>query len=121
MQKFINKFEQNKALWPTAIITGIALRIVFTLLLDDVGDMLNFFDSGSFVAAGKNIYASTKYYNYGPLMSLLLGAIDRISSYFADNRLVFKLMYISLMTVSDFMTALLVSKKVGKFWGAVFS
>ncbi|MBQ7216176.1 MAG: hypothetical protein IJS39_09365 [Synergistaceae bacterium] len=82
--------------------------------------MLNFFDSGSFVAAGKNIYASTKYYNYGPVMSLLLGAIARISSCFANNRLVFKLLYISLLTVSDFMTALLVSRKAGRFWGAVF-
>ena len=120
MQKFINKFEQNKALWPTAIITGIALRIVFTLLLDDVGDMLNFFDSGSFVAAGKNIYASTKYYNYGPVMSILLGFMRRISAYFANDRLAFRLMFTSLLTVSDFMTALLVSKKAGKFWGAVF-
>ena len=120
MQKIINKFENVRACWYIAVIAGITLRILFMLLMKDDFDMLNFFDSGSFVAAGKNIYASTKYYNYGPVMSLLLGAIARISSCFANNRLVFKLLYISLLTVSDFMTALLVSRKAGRFWGAVF-
>ena len=120
MQKIINKFENVRAFWYMAIIAGIVLRILFALLIENETDMLNFFDTGSFVAAGKNIYASTPHYNYGPVMSLLLGAIDRISSYFANNRLDFKLIYVSLLTISDLLTALLVSKKAGKFWGAVF-
>ena len=120
MQKIINKFENVRAFWYMAIIAGIALRVLFTMTVEDHFDLINFFESGSFVAAGKNIYASTRFYNYGPVMAILLGKIYKLSSFFANNRLAFKFMFVALMTNSDFLIALLVSKKAGKFWGAVY-
>ena len=120
MQKLINRFEENNTFWYTAVIVGIVVRMLLVLSMEDHNDIINFFDSGSFVAAGKNIYASTKYYNYGPVMSFFLGIIYKISLFFTDKRLAFRFLFTVIMTVADLVTALLVSKKAGKFWGAVF-
>ena len=109
----------TKNFW-MCIIAGFVIRILLMLFREEHFDFINFYNSAKLVFQGENIYASTKFYNYGPVFSLLLGMIYRISIFFTNNRAVFKLLFVCVTSFADIMTSLLIVKKKNNCLGALF-
>ena len=107
-----------KAFW-MCIIAGVITRFVLMSLGHNF-DFDSYCIVGELAAAGKNIYANTHRYNYGPVWFTLLGLFWKISSCFTRNILTFRVLIVSTLTLADFFIARLITKKAGNFWGAVF-
>ena len=83
------KVEAHKVLWwVVAIVLGISLRFL-ALYFTDTVDPRNFYTTGSITAAGKNIYANFRAYNYGPLFSIILAVIYKIAACFGGGYIAF--------------------------------
>ena len=116
----MNKNNRNYLVW---FCIAVAIKAAVCLALariTDHFDFQNFYITGEIAASGKNVYASMKYYNYGPAISIILGMLFRISSSFASGSFAFKTIFVGLLILADLITAVLVSKTAGKFWGLVF-
>ncbi len=111
-----NKFLKN--FW-LCILAGVVIRFVF-MSLGNHFDFGAYQQVGALATEGKNIYASTRLYNYGPVWFILLGTLWKSSLYFAHNILSFKIFIVSLLTMTDFLIAKIISDRTGNFWGAVF-
>lgn len=102
-----------------AVVINIALRFVIMYITDHF-DFKNFLITGEIVASGKNIYANTIYYNYGPLFSIILGFFYRIASCFGGSVILYKALIVLFLTAADLLLALLASRTAGKLWGILF-
>ena len=107
-----------KTFW-LCIFAGVAIRFVLMSLGHNF-DFDSYCTVGELVAAGKNVYANTHRYNYGPVWFTLLGLFWKISSHFTRNITAFRVLIVSTLTIADFLIARLIAKKAGNFWGAVF-
>ncbi len=107
-----------KTFW-LCIFAGIVIRFVLMSLGHNF-DFESYCIVGELAAAGKNIYANTPRYNYGPVWFILLGLFWKTASLFTHNIVVFRCLIVGTLTLGDFFITLLISKKAGNFWGAVF-
>ena len=107
-----------KTFW-LCILAGVAIRFLFMQAGYNY-DFESYCVVGDLAAAGKNVYANTHRYNYGPVWFTLLGLFWKISSCFTRNILVFRALIVSTLTLADFLIARLIAKRAGNFWGALF-
>lgn len=112
------KTIRAKTFW-TCIALGVVLRLVFMSLGYNF-DFESWQIVGELAASGKNIYANTGRYNYGPAWFILLGMFWRAASYFANNILAFRIFVVGTLTLADFLIAQVISRKAGNFWGIIF-
>ncbi|MBQ6111682.1 MAG: hypothetical protein IJL01_04735, partial [Synergistaceae bacterium] len=82
----MNKNNYSKIFW-ISVLAGITLRFVLMTLGHNF-DFESYCIVGKLAAHGKNIYANTGRYNYGPVWFTLLGILWNIASYFQQNILV---------------------------------
>ncbi|MBQ7221793.1 MAG: hypothetical protein IJS28_12540 [Synergistaceae bacterium] len=107
-----------KTFW-LCIFAGVIIRFVLMSLGHNF-DFESYCIVGELASAGKNIYANTPRYNYGPVWFTLLGLFWKTSSLFTHSIIIFRCFIVGTLTLADFFIALLISKKAGNFWGAVF-
>ena len=107
-----------KTFW-LCIFTGIVIRFVLMMLGHNF-DFESYCIVGELAATGKNIYANTPRYNYGPVWFTLLGLFWKTASYFTHNTFIFRCFIVGTLTLADFFITLLISKKAGNFWGIIF-
>lgn len=117
LQKRIN--EHKMFWWTVAILLGISFRFIVLYVTGNV-DFNNFYRTAQLAADGRNIYANTRAYNYGSIISIILGKIYQATLYLGGSVLTFKIMYVAVLTLADFLIAMLVLKKAGSLWGMLF-
>lgn len=74
---------------------------------------------GSFVADGKNVYAETSRYSYGPFWALTLGFFKQISLLFYNDLFIFRSLIILSLSLADIMITLWLYEYIGSlaiFW-----
>lgn len=111
-----------KIFW-SCVFLGIILRFVLMTIGHKYFhslDFANFCNTAQLAADGKNVYACTKAYNYGPLWFTLLGILWRASAFFSDNILAFRVLFVGVLTLADILIALIISRRAGNFWGIIF-
>ena len=112
------KNDNNKIFW-LAVFAGITLRFLLMTLGHNF-DFESYCIVGELASQGKNIYAHTSRYNYGPVWFTILGVFWNIASHFQQNILVFRILIVSALTLSDMLIAKVISDRTGKLWGALF-
>ena len=115
MKKTIN----NKTFW-SCIALGVIIRLAMAAVLPHNFDFDSYCVVGELVSAGKNVYANTGRYNYGPVWFIVLGLFWKAASCFTNNILAFRIFVVSTLTLADFIMASIIAKKTGNFWGALF-
>jgi len=65
------------------------------------------------MSVGKNVYAETVRYNYGPLWALLLGGYTLIASQFANVNLVYRLLIVTTLIAGDSAIYIWIKKMFG--------
>ena len=105
--------------WSAAVFLGIALRFIVLYATTNF-DFEHFYITASLAAEGKNIYASTQYYNYGMLFALLCGQLYKAAQYLGGSVLAYKILHVSVLTLCDFVIAKAAEKKAGTLWGILF-
>ncbi len=73
--------KNNSTIFCLALLAGITLRFVIMTLGHNF-DFDSYCIVGELAASGKNIYANTGRYNYGPVWFTLLGIFWKIASHF---------------------------------------
>ena len=101
------------------IFAGVIVRFVLMRLGQNF-DFESYCIVGRLASEGRNVYAETTRYNYGPVWFTLLGMFWRLSSFFLHNIAVFRVMIVGMLTLADFLIARTISHKAGNFWGLVF-
>ena len=79
---------------------GIALRFAVSLL-GSTYDLESYQIVGKLISQGKNIYAETPRYNYGPLWAFVLGFFRVVSQWAINANFYFRLFIIAALTISD--------------------
>ena len=118
--KLDKRVNANKNLYIFfALAVGVLMRFALLYFTDNV-DFRNFYQTGKITASGLNLYGNFKYYNYGPIMFIILGRIYKAALFFDNNILAFKIMHVAILTLADLFIARLVTKKAGLLWGLLF-
>lgn len=105
----------NAKIFWLSVILGIIIRFVLMTLGHNF-DFESYCIVGELAAAGKNVYANTARYNYGPIFFTILGIFWKI----ADNVQVFRIFIVTLLTLADLSIALLIRRRAGGLWAALF-
>lgn len=114
------KVDEHKIFWwCITICLGMALRFIVMYVTNHI-DFSNWFTSGSIVAAGKNIYANQRAYNYGPPFSMILGCLYKLTSGFANHALAFKTSLVSMLALANLCLSWIIVKKCGHLLGMLF-
>ena len=114
----MKKNAEAKIFW-SCIFLGVIMRFVLMSLGHNF-DFDSYCIVGELASQGKNIYASTTRYNYSFIWFSVLGIFWKISLCFTDNIQAFRILIVSTLTISDFLIALIISRKAGNFWGIIF-
>ena len=118
--KISDKINEHKILWWSLVILfGTAVRFIIMSRGHNI-DFTNFLVIGEIAAEGKNVYASTQYYNYGPVWFMIAGTIYRLSSFFQNNVLADRIMIVSLLMLVSLLISAIIAKRAGNLWGMLF-
>jgi len=103
-----------------ATVTGVSLRLWLATLGHNY-DVESFALVGGLVADGRNVYANTLRYNYGPIWFLVLGLIEWIMRHVRTTNVeAFHFVVASLLTAVDVAIAWLLSRRFDPVAGVLF-
>lgn len=114
-------FRNHKAIITVVVIgIGVLLR-GWTATLGYNYDVESFQIVGNLAAEGRNVYANTSRYNYGPVWLMVLGALKWVQLYFGSNDIgAYHLCIAAVLTAADLAIALLLARYFGRTVGAVY-
>ncbi len=102
------------------MVVGTIARLGLALHHDNY-DIASYQIVGDLVLAGKNVYAQTGRYNYGPVWAILLGGLRGIQHLIERTDLtVLHLLVASLLTIVDWQIARLFRQRVGGWVAIIF-
>ena len=119
MSKIIKKYKLH-----LLVLVGLLLRLSIQVLGYNY-DFESFTIVGKLVSEGKNVYAHTHRYNYGPVWFLILGVLYKFSLTFTNSPYnpiyIYRTLIIIILTLADGLIALWLYKNFGKksalwFW-----
>lgn len=102
-----------------AISAGIILRYI-VMSFGNNGDFVNYCTVGELVVSGKNVYANTAGYNYGPLFFWIQGFCYYLARVSENPILTFRVLLIGFLIVADVVIMLIVYAKFGYSCAIVF-
>jgi len=96
----------------TTILLGVILRF-YAMTRGFNFDFNSYKIVGDIVVNGGNVYSETTRYNYGPIWFAILGVFREIGLQFSNPDLVFRVLIVGLLTVSDLAIAFILKRKFG--------
>lgn len=94
-------FDSKKIKLVFWILVGIALRF-FAMTLGHNSDFEAYCTVGKLVNSGKNVYAETHLYNYGPIFLCIQGSCWWVAKQFGVNCiLIFRILIVGILTLTD--------------------
>ena len=121
MTKLSTYFDRypKKYLWLLAVTIGTLARVAVASLGHN-GDFDFWLRHAEVVRNGGNLYEGGESYGYGPVWMYLLRFADLVQSIFPENRKIFRLVIILILTFADFLIAVVIARKFSQFAGLLF-
>ena len=111
--------RHQKLFFIIAVLIGILIRFIFIFRGHNF-DFDSFCIVGELVSQGKNVYANTPRYNYGPIFFTLLGMFYKLASYFTHKIILYRFMIVGTLTLADLGITEYIRRKAGIFWAILF-
>ncbi len=108
------RVSRKKILFFSFFCLAVGLRI-FVSRMGFNFDYGSWRDVGTIVAQGKNVFAETTRYSYGPIWAIILGIFKKVSLLFYNNWFVFRLLIIFSLSLADIAITLLLYEYIGYF------
>jgi hypothetical protein len=115
---FLNRSER-KTVWAITIAIGTVARVLIALRGSNA-DYKAWFENAKVLRNGGNLYSGNETYGYGPVWMFVLRFADLAQNIFSENRQVFRLVIILVLTAFDLMIAILIAKKFSLEAGLLF-
>ena len=109
----------KKYLWLAAVFVGALARIVIARLGHNE-DFYNWTWNATLLRDGGNVYSGDVPYGYGPFWMFVLRFADLIQNLFPDNRKVFRLVIILILTLTDLLIAAIIAHKFSHYAALLF-
>lgn len=121
VKKLSNYFDgyPKKYLWLLAIFIGTLARISIASLGHN-GDFNFWIRHAEVVRNDGNLYEGGESYGYGPVWMYLLRLADLIQNIFPENRKVFRLVIILILTLADLLIAAIIARKFSHYAALLF-
>ncbi|MFM8452439.1 MAG: hypothetical protein ACKOAQ_06210, partial [Acidimicrobiaceae bacterium] len=100
----------KKYLWLAAAFVSTIARIVMARLGHNE-DFYNWTWNATVLRDGGSVYSGDVPYGYGPFWMFVLRLADLIQNLFPDNRKVFRLVIILVLTLADLIIAAIIARK----------
>ena len=115
---FLNRSER-KTVWAVTIALGTVARVLIALRGSNA-DFKAWFENTKVLRNGGNLYSGNEAYGYGPVWMFILRVADLAQNIFSENRQVFRLVIILVLTTFDLMIAIFIAKKFSIAGGLMF-
>ena len=115
---FLNRSER-RTVWAATIALGTVARVLIALRGHNL-DYLAWLGNASVLRGGGNLYSGDETYGYGPIWMFILKFADLAQDIFSENRQVFRLVIILVLTTFDLMIAIFIAKKFSLAGGLLF-
>ena len=109
----------KKYLWLAAIFVGTLARIVIARLGHNE-DFYNWTWNATVLRDGGSVYSGDVPYGYGPFWMFVLRFADLIQNLFPDNRKIFRLVIILILTLADLLIAAIIARKFSHYAALLF-
>ncbi len=109
----------KKYLWLAAVFVGALARIVIARLGHNE-DFYNWTWNATVLRDGGSVYSGDVPYGYGPFWMFVLRFADLIQNLFPDNRKVFRLAIILILTITDLLIATIIAHKFSHYAALLF-
>ena len=121
VKKLSNYFDRypKKYLWLLAIFIGTLVRIVIARLGHNE-DFYNWTWNATEMRDGGSVYSGNVPYGYGPFWMFVLRFADLIQSIFPENRKVFRIVIILVLTLADLLIAAIIARKFSQYAALLF-
>jgi len=107
------------SLWICTAFIGLTARISIALLGHN-GDFDFWIRHAEVLRSGGNLYLGGESYGYGPIWMIVLRTADVVQSFFPENRQIFRLVIIIVLSGADFFIARLIARDFSFIAGIVF-
>ena len=109
----------KKYLWLAAVFVGTLARIVIARLGHNE-DFYNWTWNATVLRDGGSVYSGDVPYGYGPFWMFVLRFADLIQNLFPDNRKIFRLVIILVLTLADLIIAAIIARKFSHYAALLF-
>ena len=109
----------KKYLWLAAAFVGTLARVVIARFGHNE-DFYNWTWNATLLRDGGSVYSGDVPYGYGPFWMFVLRFADLIQSIFPENRKIFRLVIILILTFADLLIAAIIARKFSQYAGLLF-
>jgi 4-amino-4-deoxy-L-arabinose transferase-like glycosyltransferase len=109
----------KKYLWVVAVLIGTLARIMVASLGHN-GDYDFWIRHAEVIRNGGNLYEGGESYGYGPVWMFVLRFADLVQNILPENRKVFRLVIILVLTLADLLIATIIAKKFSHYAALLF-
>jgi hypothetical protein len=109
----------KKYLWLAAAFVGTLARVVIARFGHNE-DFYNWTWNATVLRDGGSVYSGDVPYGYGPFWMFVLRFADLIQSIFPENRKIFRLVIILILTFADLLIAAIIARKFSQYAGLLF-
>lgn len=115
---YVNRAER-KTVWAVTIAIGTLARVLIAERGHN-GDFQSWIWCVTVMRDGVSVYSGSANYGFGPIWMFVLKFADMAQGIFPDNRQVFRLVIILILTAFDLAIAILIAKKFSRLAGLLF-
>ena len=118
LSNYLDRYPK-KYLWFVAVFIGTLARIVIARLGHNE-DFYNWTWNATEMRGGGSVYSGNVPYGYGPFWMFVLQFADLIQSIFPENRKIFRLVIILVLTLADLLIAAIIARKFSHYAALLF-
>jgi hypothetical protein len=118
LSTYLDRYPK-KYLWLATIFVGTLARIVIARLGHNQ-DFNSWTINAAVLRDGGSVYSGDVPYGYGPFWMFVLRFADLIQNLFPDNRKIFRLVIILILTLADLLIAAIIARKFSHYAALLF-